>query len=73
MSLESQAEVVWECSEFIANYIRDDERSQLRMLNDFYVEVIYSKNDNAIVQFKTFKKGSRLEKYLDDISLDELL
>lgn len=73
MPMDEQSRTVWEFSEFVANHIEGDLRHQLRSINDFFVEVVYHNSENKIIEFKTFKKGHRLTKYLDQIDIQELM
>lgn len=45
----------------------------LYALWNFYVEVEYGKEENEILELRTFKRGKRLEKYIDQVELDDLL
>ncbi len=44
----------------------------LYSLSDFYVEIWYDQGSNRIDRIRSFKSIEQLEKFLDDIDLEEL-
>jgi hypothetical protein len=58
---------------FLTNAKEGDMRYNLYFVNDFYVETSYKASENRIVDFSTFKKGDRINRYLDWIDLNEML
>jgi hypothetical protein len=68
-----QAETLWDKGTFLANRVESKLRFNLYALSNFYVEVEYGTNENEIIEFRTFKRGKRLEKYIDQVELDDLL
>ncbi len=73
MSLHVQAATLWDNGTFLANRIDGNFRFNLYSLSDFYVEVEYLTNENEIIEFRSFKRGQRLEPYLDQIDVRWLL
>jgi len=70
MTIDEKAQLLWDSGEFL---VSSKEATNLYSLSDFYVEVIYSNEQNKIVDIKTFKRGKRLERYLELIYLNKLL
>jgi hypothetical protein len=58
---------------FLTNRVEPDLRFNLYSLSNFYVETSYKASENRIVDFSTFKKADRLDRYLDWIDLNEML
>jgi len=73
MPIDMQAETLWDKGVFLTNLIIGKMRCNLYSLSNFYVEVEYGKEENEILEFRTFKRGKRLEKYIDQVELDDLL
>jgi len=70
MTIDEKAQLLWDSGEFL---VSSKEATNLYSLSDFNVEVIYSNEQNKIVDIKTFKRGKRLERYLELIYLNKLL
>lgn len=69
-----QANYLWEHSEYIANSIRNGKRFQLRQLHDFFVEIeLKSEENHTVLILSPFKKGDRLEPYLEQLDYTEWL
>ena len=73
LHIDVQAAYLWDNGTFLTNIIEGGQRHNLYSLSNFYVEVEYGKEENEILEFRTFKRGKRLEKYIDQVELDDLL
>ncbi len=70
LDLNAKAEILWDKGLFIENSATDEYGFNLYSLLGFYVEVTMIKPDNEIIAISAFKKGDRLTKYLDKITLN---
>lgn len=66
-----QAEAIWE-GEFVTFREEPAMMGMLYRVYSFYVEVYYSKEDNAIVRFNPFRSKLRLGLYLRPPELNTL-
>ena len=73
LGLNEKADYLWENGEFIISSIGLKKRTNLYSLNDFLVEVVYSVHENQIIEISNFKSGHKMNKYLDEISVKDLL
>ncbi len=67
LNKDEKAKYLWEYGSFIINLVENDTASNLYSLNGYFVEVMLA--DNIIVEITAFKKGERLNKYLDFIDV----
>ena len=70
LDTDSQATVLWDKGVFMMNRFEAEYSINLYSLYDFYVEVWYESEENAIHKFRTFKNPGPLEPYLDRIDLN---
>lgn len=54
---------------FLDNYVTADIRMNLYAIDKFFVELVYDGEENKIVEVRSFKSGSELEKYTNHINL----
>jgi hypothetical protein len=54
---------------FLDNYITTEIRMNLYAIDKFFVELVYDGEENKIVEVRSFKSGSELEKYTNHIIL----
>jgi hypothetical protein len=73
LTLGDKADLLWKNGLFIDTYSDKVITANLYFINNFFVEVIVTHNNSQIREITPFKTGSRLEKYLDMISLKELI
>lgn len=74
LSMNERAQVTWDSGTFLLS--RQDAEQvtvNLHAVEDFYVEVVYSGEHNAIVDVTPFASLHLLEPYLQQIDLRELL
>jgi len=67
LNTDDKLKSVWKHGTFIDNYITDTERTNLYVIDAFYVDVFYNADTNKIVEVRSFKKGKCLEKYFPEI------
>lgn len=73
LPFNEQGNVVNAWGRFITNANEGEMRYNLYHVNDFFVEASYSSSKNKIVDFSTFKKGDRLNRYLHTIDINALM
>ena len=73
LGLNDKANLLWDEGVFIDKYIDLDMITNLYFLSNFYVEVVLSNSNGRITEITPFKKGDRLEKYLRQVDLKELI
>jgi hypothetical protein len=73
LSLGDKADMLWKNGLFIETYSDKIVTANLYFIHNFFVEVIVTHNNSQIREITPFKNGTRLEKYLDMISLKELI
>jgi hypothetical protein len=71
MSVDHQAETLWEHGTFLTNIADDSIRANLYSLYDFYVETVFI--DENTFKIQTYKRGKRLDAFLEGIDLNDLL
>jgi hypothetical protein len=54
---------------FLDNYVTTDIRMNLYAIDKFFVELVYDSDENKIIEVRSFKSGSELEKYTNHINL----
>jgi len=72
LPFNEQGQVVNAWGRFMTNVNEGEMRYNLYRVHDFFVEASYSSSENKIVEFTTFKKGERLNRYLDSIEIEKL-
>ena len=72
LSLGNKADILWREGIYLENHCEKNQTVNLYFIFQFYVEVIVSLTTYRIRDMKAFKNGSRLDKYLNKISLSEL-
>lgn len=72
LPFNEKAETVNSIGYFITNAFNGDTRYNLYRVFDFYVEAVYQNSKNKIIEFNSFKKGFRLDRYIDEVDIDEL-
>jgi hypothetical protein len=73
LSLGDKADMLWKNGLFIDTYSDRLVTANLYFIHNFFVEVVVTHNNSQIKEITPFKTGSRLEKYLEMISLRELI
>lgn len=73
MELDDRINLVWNKGVFIDNFSDTEHIVSLYFLENFYVEVSVSKSNQEIKEICAFKKSIRIEKYLNKVSLKNLL
>ena len=71
LSFNEKLATVWEYGSFIENKPIDNgtlEYLSLYGIDKFYVELVYNRDTNKIVEVKSFKTGKYLDKYLPKIN-----
>jgi hypothetical protein len=73
LSFEDKQAAVWEFGSFIENKPIENgtlEYLSLYGIDKFYVELVYNRDTNKIVEVHSFKTGKYLEKYLPNIETE---
>ena len=73
LSFEDKQAAVWEFGSFIENKPIENgtlEYLSLYGIDKFYVELVYNRNTNKIVEVHSFKTGKYLEKYFPNIETE---
>ena len=65
--------ILWEEGVFLSNYQGERHSVNLFGLDGFYVEVYYNNFKDEILYINTFENTDLLDKYLEDISINEIL
>lgn len=73
LPFDEQAQTVNAYGRFLTNANEGEMRYNLYFVNDFYVETSYNAIENKIVEFSTFKKGHKIDRYLDWIDLNGMM
>ena len=73
LNLNDKANLLWDEGLFIDKYIDLSIITNLYYLHNFYVEVVLSNVNGRITEITPFKKGNRLEKYITQVDLKELI
>ncbi len=73
LHLHEKALLVEQNALFIDHHFSCDCIYTLFTYNHYYIEVTVTSETNNLVNITAFKKGRKLNKYLNDISLSELL
>jgi hypothetical protein len=73
LSQLEKADILWQNGVFVDNYSDSKVTTNLYFLFRFFVEVVVSQKHARITEITPFEKSERLEKYLDKISLKELI
>jgi hypothetical protein len=60
---EEQLKTVWSIGVFLDNYISKTETLNCYAINMFFVELVYDKDKNKVIEVRSFKSGHRLDKY----------
>lgn len=67
LPLELQYQTIWEIGKHIAMAEQGNILYLLYAIDDFYVEVCYSKRNNMFLGKSQFKEGEALDKYLPEL------
>jgi hypothetical protein len=73
LDIDDRVNLVWDEGKFIDKFVDTEHLIHLYFLDNFYVEVTVSKSNQEIKEIFAFKKSIRLEKYLNKISLKNLV
>jgi hypothetical protein len=73
LDLSHKACVLCEHGVFVEKHIDYERIASLYYLNNFYIEIVVSADENHIVEIVPFKSGERLEKYLKGVDLAAIL
>ena len=73
LSLDEQANYTWQVGAFLHNRKGEGFNANLYGVEDFYVEVRYDTERNAIAQIMPFNSPDLLQPYLEQIDLRDLL
>ena len=65
-------EALGEYGVILAHRFEEIFKYMLYQINDFYVELKYILEGNIFVEMKSFKTTTLLERYLDEINIDDL-
>ena len=71
-AIEAQAQHVWENGQYLMNREGQRTTANLYAVGAFYVEVWYDREQNSITAITCFDDVSKLDAYLNGISLDGL-
>jgi hypothetical protein len=71
MPLDMQADTLHEYGTFLTNVKTPEHTANLYALNDFYVEAVLV--DNKSIEYSTYKRGKRLDVFLDGIGVEGLM
>ena len=72
LSIGLKAEYLRVNGQHLINYVSDETLINLYSLHDFYVEVRFDKSKQKIVGIDAFNSKPRLDRYIDQIKLDDL-
>jgi hypothetical protein len=72
LSIDEKAAVLWEQGRFVECYMNHEVMTNLYQLRDYYVEVVLTARTACISEITAFKKGTRLDKYLECVNLTTL-
>ncbi len=70
---EEQVQHVWENGRYLLNKGGQKTTANLYAVDNFYVEILFSRKNSAIARIISFTATSKLDSYLNDISLEGLL
>jgi len=73
LSLEERAELVLEREVYLESFTSGDNATSLYLLDGFFVEAEICVKETRITDFTPFKQGYRLEKYVQDVDLTQIL
>jgi hypothetical protein len=73
LPIDEKATVLWEQGRFVDCYLNSEMMTNLYQLKDYFVEVVLTPQNARISEITAFKKGSRLDKYLQEVNLNDLL
>jgi hypothetical protein len=73
LSLEERAELVLERGVFLDSFASGVNATSLYLLDGFFVEAEICVKEARITDFIPFKQGYRLEKYVEDVDLTQIL
>lgn len=73
LDIGHKACILCEHGVFIEKYLDFDRISSLYFLDNFFIEIVVSVDDNHVIDIIPFRNGGRLDKYLRGVSLRELL
>jgi hypothetical protein len=72
LGLGDKADLLWREGVYLENHCEKNQTVNLYYIFNFYVEVIVSHSTYRIREIKAFMNGTRLDKYLQKINLNEL-
>jgi hypothetical protein len=73
LTTDEKAAVLWEHGRYVDCYMSQEVMTNLYQLDDYYVEVVLTARTACISEITAFKKGARLDKYLEGVDLNNLL
>jgi len=73
LDINAKADALWHSGIFLDNYIDNKKGVNLYSFNGYFVEVTLNNPNQEIINITPFKRGFRLDKYLDKIILNKLL
>jgi hypothetical protein len=73
LTLGEKASMLWQQAQFIERHAEGDLTSCLYHIHNFYIEAVVSHRENRILEVIPFKIGERLDKYLMQISLSQIV
>lgn len=73
LSLEERAENVLDRGVYLESFTSGDSATSLYLLDGFFVEAEICVKETRITDFIPFKQGYRLEKYVQDVDLSQIL
>jgi len=71
-SIDEKADFTWQNATFIQSIKNGLKGYSLFHSKNFFIELEYDKKVDSIVSIKAFKRGEKLEKYIDSVDLDKL-
>ncbi len=73
LTTDEKAAVLWEHGRYVDCYMSQEMMTNLYQLGDYFVEVVLTARTACISEITPFKKGARLDKYLQGVDLNHLL
>jgi hypothetical protein len=70
LNINDRAEMISECGIYIDIFENEFDTVKLYSLENYYVEVTVNNSEQKITEVNAFQQGSRLEKYLNRITVE---
>jgi hypothetical protein len=72
LNVDERAEFTWNNATYIESIKEGSKGFSLYKSEKFFIEVEFSVKANNIVSIRAFKKGKRLDKFIDQVELEKL-